>query len=140
LRIEMLEPAQVEQLWPQLQPLYESACESHSIARDEMDSGVIYQLAMEGQCAIFAMYGDDKLTTTMAIQFHETNGRMGADIIALAGKHILLFRKAYWDIIVQWLKANGVEFLDAYVPEERAAVYQKKFGFDKSCAHVRMNL
>lgn len=136
----MLETEQVAELWPELAPLFSSACEAHEVARDEMTAELIYELAMEGQCAVFALYKDQQVAGGLAIQFHDTSGRLGADIIAFAGRNILLFKKAYWDIILAWLKANNVEFLDAYVPENRAAVYQKKFGFDKSCAHLRMNL
>jgi hypothetical protein len=41
---------------------------------------------------------------------------------------------------LDWLKANQIRFLDAYVDERRAKMYQSRFGFDRSCALVRMNL
>jgi hypothetical protein len=68
------------------------------------------------------------------------NGHKGADLIALAGKHLIAFKRRYWKSIIEWLKANEIEFLDAYVPAERAMLYTNKFGFDKSCAYMRMSL
>lgn len=140
LSIEMLAPEQVDGLWPALEPMLAAACNSHEIAKDEMDTETLRQLAVSGMCALFVMYVDAEPTCVLAIQFHEINGRKGADVVAFAGKHMLRFKQAYWDIVLEWLKANGVEFLDAYVPEDRVAIYQKKFGFTKSCAHVRMTL
>lgn len=139
ISIEMLTPERVTELWPSTEPLFAQACDSHEIARDDITAESIYKLATQGMCVVFVMFLDDEPACTMAIQFHETNGRRGADIIALAGKRLMVFKKAYWQAILDWLQINGVEFLDAYVPEERAELYQKRFGFQKSCAHVRMN-
>jgi hypothetical protein len=50
------------------------------------------------------------------------------------------FKTAYWDVILEWLRANGVEFLDAYAPDRLAKIYTNRFGFDKSCTYVRMTL
>jgi hypothetical protein len=50
------------------------------------------------------------------------------------------FKNAYWGLILDWLKANGCEFLDAYANERLAKVYMSKFGFNKSCSYVRMTL
>jgi len=140
LTAEMLAVDQVDALWPEIKPLLDSACQSHEIAKEELDAESIRALVQQGVCAMIAMFTSRKLSCVLAIQFHETNGRKGADIIAFAGKHMLLFKKAYWHIILRWLRANGVEFLDAYVPESRVLIYRKKLGFDKSCAHLRMNL
>jgi hypothetical protein len=58
----------------------------------------------------------------------------------MAGEGLMRFKAAYWGYILKWLKANGVKRLDAYGNSRLAAVYQKKFGFDKSCQYVRMAL
>jgi hypothetical protein len=68
------------------------------------------------------------------------NGRRGADVMALAGRGLMRFKAAYWDIILEWLRANKVEFLDAYAPERLAKIYMNRFGFNKSCSYVRMTL
>jgi hypothetical protein len=140
ISIEMLTPERAEELWPALEPMYASACESHDIAKDEMDANAIRELARTGMCAVFVGFVDGEPTCTIAIQFNMTNGKKGADLIAMAGQHLLKFKAAYWDIILDWLRANEVQFLDAYIPAERTAMYQKKFGFDKSCAYVRKTL
>lgn len=140
MSIEMLPADRIDQMWPQLEPLYAAACKSHEIAQSEMDAEAIRKLAVEGLCAIFVMYYGGKIGCTLAIQFHETNGQKGADIIAMAGEKLMMFRRAYWHIVLEWLRANGVKFVDAYVPEERTDMYKRKFGFGMSCGHVRMTL
>ena len=140
ISIEMLTPERVAELWPVLEPMYAEACQSHEIAKDELAPDDIRKLGETGMCAVFVGFVEAEPTCTIAIQFNMTNGRKGADLIAMAGKHLLKFKAAYWDIILDWLRANGVQFLDAYIPAERTAMYQKKFGFDKSCAYVRKTL
>ena len=76
----------------------------------------------------------------LALQFTDTNGHKGAEIMAMGGRHLMRFKEAYWGLILDWLKANGCEFLDAYANERLAKIYSNKFGFDKSCTLVRMTL
>lgn len=138
-KIEMLTPERVTELWPKLEPLFDQACKAHEIARDEMEPRSLHDLAVSGMAVVFVVFVNDEPSCLMAIQFHETNGRRGADVIALAGSHLLLYKSAYWEAILEWLQINGVEFLDAYVPQERSHIYKKRFGFNKSCTHLRMN-
>jgi hypothetical protein len=142
LSIEMLTPERVVELWPYLEPLFDAACKGNEIAREEMEAKDILDLGKTGLAAIFVCYYDNYPSCALAIQFYEVNGHKGADLIALAGKgkKLVHFKNAYWQSIIEWLKANNVEFLDAYTPQSRALVYQKKFGFNKSCAYVRMSL
>ena len=140
ISIEMLTPDRVTELWPILADMFQAACEGNEIAKDEMDAEDIRQLAESGMCAIFVGAVDDEPTCILALQFNITNGMKGADILALAGKHLLQFKSAYWELILEWLRANEIEFLDAYIPESRINMYKKKFGFNKSCGYVRMNL
>lgn len=142
MSIEMLSPERVVELWPQLEPLFDAACKSHEIARDEMEASDIFELGKTGMAALFVCFFDSKPSCAFALQFYEVNGHKGADLIALAGKgkKLMKFKNAYWQAVIEWLRANGIEFLDAYTPQSKALVYQKKFGFDKSCAYVRMTL
>ena len=136
----MLTPERVTELWPVLEPMFQSACEGNEIAKDEMDADDIRRIAEEGMCAIFVGFLNDEPSCVLALQFNITNDMKGADVLALAGRGLLQFKSAYWDIILNWLRLNEIEFLDAYIPESRVNMYKKKFGFNKSCGYVRMNL
>ena len=140
MSIEMLTPERVTELWPVLEPHFEAACQGNEIAKDELDVKDIYVLAMTGLVAIFVGFEDGEPACVMGIQFTNTNGHKGADVMALAGRGLMRFKRAYWRSIIEWLKANGVEFLDAYAPERLAKIYMSKFGFNKSCMYVRMAL
>lgn len=140
MTIEMLTPERVTVMWPVLEPHFEAACNGNEIAKDELDAKDIYVLAMADVIAIFVGFEDGEPACVMGIQFNNTNGRKCADVMALAGRGLIRFKTAYWHIIIEWLKANGVEFLDAYVPERRAKIYMSRFGFTKSCSYVRMVL
>jgi len=140
MSIEMLTPERVTELWPVLEPHFEAACQGNEIAKDELDVKDIYVLAMTGLVAIFVGFENGEPACVMGIQFTNTNGHKGADVMALAGRGLMRFKRAYWRSIIEWLKANGVEFLDAYAPERLAKIYMSKFGFNKSCMYVRMAL
>ena len=140
MTIEMLTPERVTELWPVLEPHFDAACRGNEVAKDELDAKDIYVLAAVGMVAIFVGFEDGEPACVMGIQFNTTNKHRCADIIALAGRGLTRFKAAYWHIILEWLKANGVEFLDAYAPERLAKIYLNRFGFTKSCTYVRMAL
>ena len=140
MSIEMLTPERVTELWPVLEPYFDAACKGNEIAKDELDAKDVYVLAVTGLVAIFVGFENSEPACVMGIQFNTTNGRKGADVMALAGRGLMRFKAAYWNIILDWLRANDVEFLDAYAPERLAKIYTNRFGFDKSCVYVRMSL
>ncbi len=140
MSIEMLTPERVIELWPVLEPHFDAACKGNEIAKDELDAKDIYILAVTGLAAVFVGFENNEPTCVMGIQFNSINGHKCADIVALAGSGLIKFKTAYWQSILEWLKANGVKFLDACVPEHRAKIYLSRFGFSKSCAYVRMTL
>jgi hypothetical protein len=140
MSVEMLTPERVTELWPVLEPYFDAACEGNEIAKDELDAKDIYVLAVTGLVAVFVGFESGEPACVMGIQFNTTNGRKGADVMALAGRGLMRFKAAYWQVILDWLRANDVEFLDAYAPERLAKIYLNRFGFDKSCAYVRMSL
>jgi len=140
LRIEMLTAERVVELWPQLEPMFAAACAGNPIAADEISAGDIFVLTQVDLVAVFVGFEDNQLSCMIAIQFNTANGHKGADVIAMAGRSLFKFKTAYWHVILDWLRANDVEFVDAYAPERLAKLYKQKFGFTKSCMYVRMNL
>jgi len=110
MSIEMLTPERVTELWPVLEPHFEAACQGNEIAKDELDAKDIYVLAMTGLVAIFVGFENDEPACVMGIQFTNTNGHKGADVMALAGRGLMRFKRAYWRSIIEWLKANGPQY------------------------------
>lgn len=140
LTIELLTRDRAIELWPEIAPLAEQSTQGNVMTASDMDTQYIFNAIMADEAVIFAGFDGGKLTTILGIQFSEANGHKCADIIALAGRRLSMFKSRYWEPILDWLRANDVEFLDSYVPTERAMLYMNKFGFDKSCAHIRMSL
>lgn len=140
LTIELLTQDRALALWPEIVPLVEKSVQGNPMSASDMDSQYVFNAVCADEAVIFAGFDNDKLATVLVIQFSEANGHKCADIIAMAGKRLSAFKNMYWTPILNWLKDNGVEFLDSYVPTHRAMLYMNKFGFDKSCAHIRMSL
>lgn len=139
-KIEMLNEEQIEKLWPQMQPLFKQACESNEVSQTDLTPELIYELALDGTIVLFAFYDAGRIATVLALQFTDTYGRRGAELLAMAGRNLMVFKSLFWEYILKWLRANGVEFVDAYANPRVAEVYKTKFGFDKSCTLVRMML
>jgi hypothetical protein len=140
MSIEMLTPDRAIELWPVLEPYFEAACNGNEIAKDEINAKDIYILIVTGLVAVFVGFEDGEPACVMGIQFNNTNGKKGADVIALAGHGLIRFKAVYWEYILEWLRINDIKFLDAYVTERWAKIYTSRFGFNKSCAYVRMTL
>jgi len=140
LTIEMLEPEQVADEWSALRPLLKASCESNEVGISDITPDDIRALAETGMCVLFVGRERGKIGVVIGLQFTDTNGHKGADVIAMAGERLMKFRDAYWGLILDWLKANGCEFLDAYANDRLAKIYKSKFGFTKSCQLVRMML
>ena len=140
LTIELLTPARAAFLWSQMAPLFEQSCKSNPVGMVDIAAGDIFRLSQTDQAVIFAMFENGRVATVLAIQFNMTNGHKGADVIAMAGRNLLKFKALFWKPILEWLRANGVRYVDAYATPELAKMYTKKFGFDRSCVMVRMAL
>lgn len=140
LSIELLTQERTIELWPKIAPLAEKSALGNVMTASDMDSQYVFNAVCADEAVIFAGFEDGELATILGIQFSDANGHKCADIIAMAGRRMTKFKQQFWGPIIDWLKANEVEFLDSYVPTERATLYMNKFGFDKSCAHIRMSL
>ena len=140
LTIEMLSPEQVNDEWSALEPMLAASCKSNEVSQIDVTPADIKTAALSGMCVVFGVRKAKELSMVLALQFTDTNGHKGAEIMAMGGRHLMRFKDAYWNLILDWLKANGCEFLDAYANDRLAKIYMNKFGFDKSCSLVRMTL
>jgi len=140
MAIAMLGAEDVDTEWPELEPLLAASCASNEVGAGDISPADIRAMALAGLCAVFAGRLQGELAFVLVLQFHTTNGRKGADVVAMGGQHLLRFKAAYWPVILDWLRANGCVFLDAYATERLAEVYRNKFGFDRSCVYMRMEL
>ena len=140
LALEMLTPEQVEAEWAALEPMFAASCKSNELSEADVTPADIKAAALSGMCVIFCGRKSGTASMALALQFTDTNGHKGAEIMAMGGKHLMRFKDSYWGLILDWLKVNGCEFLDAYANERLAKIYMGKFGFSKSCSLVRMDL
>lgn len=139
LRIELLTKERVLELWPVLKPLVEVACNGNVIARGEMTAEHVLLTLQIDKAVMFAGFIGNEVACILVLQFFDVNGHKGADVMALGGRELLRFKNKFWKPILEWLWLNNVEFVDAYVPNERVELYLKKFGFHESCAYIRVN-
>ena len=139
-RIELLAPTQVEEMWPDIEPLLKLVSESSVGAPDPLNTENVWHAALHGVCRILAFYEDDKLAMVLAFEFGAAKGAKTATILAVAGRSLSAFKATFWPSILAWFKANGAKYVDAYAEPRLARIYLNKFGFTESCAYVRMEL
>ncbi len=135
--VQMLAPEQVTDMWPDLMPMFDASVKANPMAETEYVADDVHMLVLGGMASVIAVLKAGKPAFALAFQFCDTNGTKGINIIGMGGTSLLKYKAAYWGAFLDWLRANGVHFIDAYVPTERLALYEKRIGFDKSCAFVR---
>lgn len=140
ITIELLTPQRAAELWPEMEPLFAQSCASNPVGQSDITPQDIFVGSQTDKVVIFAAFDDGKVATVLALQFHTTNGKKGVDMIAMAGRNLLRFKAAFWKPILEWLRANEVQFVDAYATPQLARLYMTKFGFNLSCTFVRMTL
>src|SRR6056297_352345 len=136
----MLTAERVKELWHEIRPHIVASFSSNEIGAMTAEPDDILPLALTDMCVIFGGFRDKVLATVLVLQFNEQSGHKGADILALGGADLHRFKQEFWQVIINWLKANEVEYLDAYSNERMAKIYKAKYGFTKSCVLVRMPL
>lgn len=137
MQIELLTPEQVGRLWPDVEPMMHAACMSNEIGATDLTPEGIRQSVESGMAVMFVGSDGGKPEIAMAVQFSDQGGHKSADIVAIGGSKLLRYKVAYWKAIAEWLKANGVEFVDAYASPRLAKIYAKRFGFGRSCVFLR---
>lgn len=135
--IEQLTAERTLELWPKLKPILDIACQSNEVGQTDITAEDIYLLALTEMCVIFSCTVDGEPTCLLVFQFSETNGMKSADLVAMAGQHLMKFKTLYWEHVLAWLRVNGIQFLDVYANERLAELYRKKFGFERSCVMLR---
>jgi hypothetical protein len=138
--IEFLISDKALAMWSVLGPILQNAEGSNEISQDEFTVDSLREEVAAGQCGVFVYYEDEVPKLVLAMQFNMTSKRKHAEIVAMAGEGLMRFKAAYWQYVVDWLRANGIVRLDAYGNGRLAKIYREKFGFDKSCEYVRMTL
>lgn len=136
----MMTTEQVVEYWDQIGPLMEAGCQGNDIAVLEMNSNDIFQLAKDGICAVFVMWKDKSIVCALAIQFGYVMQHKYAEIVSLGGQSLTLAKSMAWEPILDWLRANEVEFVDAQTNPRFAKILLNKFGFTESSVNVRMRL
>jgi hypothetical protein len=127
-------------MWPQLVPLVEESIQGNDVSANDLSAQDIFNAICTDEIAIFAGFEGGDVVTILGIQFHGDEQTKIATIVVMAGRKLLMFKRHYWKPVLDWLQGNGVAFLDSHVPLDRVMLYTTKFGFNQSCAYIRMTL
>jgi len=138
--VELLDPDKVTELWVQLEPILQEACEGNETAVYEITPLDIFGLVHADLATVFVMWEEGVIKCVLVVQFGYIFKHKYADILALAGSKLMLAKGLAWEAILDWFRANEVEFVDARTNPRFAKILQSKFGFTDSSVQVRMRL
>lgn len=138
--IELLTPARVTEMRPYLAPILSAAADGNPVTRRDVDPEFWISRAEQDLCAVFVGTEDATPVSALIIQFSMTQGGVQAEVLAFAGKNLIAFARAYWDSIIEWLRANNVQSLTALTPDRLANIFRRRLRFTQQCAYVRMPL
>jgi hypothetical protein len=140
LTVEMLTQERALEMWPRLVPWLQKSIHGNTMTSDDLDVQYIFNAVAADEAVVFVGFEGTLVALVLVIQFHHMDKKLAASILAMAGRKLRAFASSFWPSVIDWLRANKVDFLDTYVPSDRAMLYMNKFGFNKSCAKVRMTL
>jgi len=135
---ELLTPARLQELWPQINPLFEICCTEAS--KGEIMAIDIYTLALQDKAYEFVETLDGIVTVALALEVIPYPRMKLASIFALGGKGLISAKNRYWTYIIEWLKANKIDAIDAAVDERMLKMLVKRFGFELVYRQVRLKL
>lgn len=138
--IEYVEGNRIKELWPDIEPMVQRSCEGNAISRGNLSADEIRDAVLYGMCIFFVYYEDRVPTCILAIEISMQGKYKIASILALGGKNLTTFKRLYWKAILDWLRSNDVNYVDAVVDSKYASVYLNKFGFEQQASLVRMSL
>lgn len=135
---ELLTPARLQELWPQINPLFEVCCEEAS--KGEIMAIDIYTLAIQDRAYVFVETLNGIVTVALAMEIIVYPRMKLASIFALGGKNLISAKSRYWSYIIDWMKANKINAIDAAVDDRMLSMLTKRFGFELVYRQVRLKL
>ena len=137
-KVELLTGDSLVALWPQIEPIFARCCET--AAKGELDAGDILRLALENRAYVFVETDEGKVTVAIAMELIPYPKFMAANIFALGGHGLMEAKSRWWKAITEWMKANGVKTVDAWVSASMKRILERRFGFEQVYHHMRMPL
>ena len=135
---ELLTPARLQEMWPQINPLFEVCCKEAS--KGEIMAIDIYTLALQDRAYVFVETLDGIVTVALALEIIPYSRMRIANIFALGGAKALGAKARYWKYIVEWLKANKIDAIDVSVDDRMLNLLTKRFGFELVYRQARLKL
>ena len=130
----------VLRLWGDIRPLLAESCTANELTESTLTPEHILGLLATDQATMLGFFENGNIKLCLVLQFTEDDGHKAASILAFAGEDMMLYKKLYWDYVVDWLKRNNFTYLDTFANPRMAKVFQRKFGFTQASMCVRMPL
>ena len=100
----------------------------------------IYTLALQDRAYVFVETLNGIVTVALALEIIPYPRMKLASIFALGGAKLISAKTRYWTYIIDWLKANKIDAIDAAVDERMLNMLTKRFGFELVYRQVRLKL
>lgn len=140
-RAKLLSPQEVTAHWSVLRPMIASFCDSNEVIEGMLTPESIFVDVHLQNNFVVAMYDNEGLYFIIVLEFcGQQPDNLAANILGAAGRDLLKIRQHHWQNVLDWCKSLGAKTVETSANERLARIYQKKFGFNKSCVALRLDL
>lgn len=140
----LLRPNQIADYETRLKPLFMSALTANGAVKEEQAESEADWMLLQAQLdrvAVFVVENESQVTYTMAFQFSVSRDVKSVEILAMAGRGMVEFaRSVGWQMILEWLRLNGVEYVEIRTSERLARVLEKAAKFKPAAVVSKLEL
>jgi len=135
--LEYLTPERVDALWPQLSPLVDAFVER--AAAGDYTTDYVYRNLKWQRAFGFVEYLDGVPTFFVVFDVHRHAAYTSADVAVIVGKDLKGVQTRVWPVVVQWMKDNGISYVEGLVNDAMYRICKRLFGFRKTHNHIRFD-
>jgi small basic protein len=111
----------------------DDACSSIDNPIMVMTPQSLFDAACEGKIFILGFYVKTNLAGILVYEFIESNVAKFVCILVVAGEKIFsMFKRMFYELILEWFKELGAEFVQIAANDRLAKIYEAKFNYNKA--------
>lgn len=111
--------------------LLDRACVSLDNYGATLEAQTIFDALTKQQAFVIGGFSDNKLEIILVFQMQQTESAMFANIIAVAGKNMMTYKRLFLGVIHDWFKEFGAQAIQLMATDRLAKVY-RRMGYHKA--------
>lgn len=123
--MNLLSVEEVQEYHDDILRLVDLACKSLRDYGSIISAQTIYDSLIKQEMFVIGFFTDDKLQFILVFQLQKTNEKVMANIVAVAGKNMMLYNRLFGKIIDEWFREFGAQVKQVFANDRLAKIYQR---------------